>query len=106
MILFSILLINLFLSYLVGKQGEKKELGFVNAFLLSLFFSPIISMLFVINSPTSKNGFIKEEVVKIVRKLTEEEIKREKFLTKRDISIRVKFLIVFLMIITIMYFLK
>lgn len=106
MVLLSILLINLGLSYLVGKQGGKKEIGFVNSFLLSIFFSPIISMLFVINSPISKKKFVKEKVVKAVKKPTDEEIKREKFLTKRDISIRIKFLIVFLIVIIVLYFLR
>jgi hypothetical protein len=45
-----VLVINCILSLLVGNEGSKKEIGSTKAFLLSFLFSPIIGMLFVINS--------------------------------------------------------
>lgn len=108
MIIFSILLVNLLLSYLVGKQGEKKEIGFTNSFLLSFFFSPIISMLFVINSPTKVivDRLLTEEIIKSTPKLTEGEIQYQNYITRRDITTRIKFLVIFLVIIGVIYLLK
>ena len=108
MIVLFILSVNTLLAYLVGKQGEKKEIGLLNAALLSFFFSPIIGMLFVINSPiktTTKEEKIKQ--VKEVRKqLTEEEIIYQKKIIKKDINNRIKFTIVFIIILGIIYFVK
>ena len=98
-----------FLSYLVGKQGEKKEIGFVNSFLLSLFFSPIISMLFVINSSLRKeiDGDLKEiKVVPIKNQLTKEEQEEQDKIENRDIRNRVLFLIIFFITLIIVYFIK
>jgi len=110
MILLSILCISLFLSYLVGKQGEKKEIGFTNSFLLSLFFSPIISMLFVINSSLRKetNSDLLKDVEKVVLKeyqLTKEE-QEEQNIKRIDIRNRVLFLIIFLITLIVIYFIK
>lgn len=107
MILLSILCVILFLSYLVGKQGEKKEIGFTNSFLLSLFFSPIISMLFVINSSVRKNTNIDllKEVEKVVPTKEEQEYQKQEY-QKSDIRNRVVFLIVFLITLIAVYLIK
>lgn len=40
----------LVLSFIIGSLGKDKKIGFGGAFLVSLFFSPIIGLLVVIAS--------------------------------------------------------
>ena len=64
------IIINVILSFIVANEGSKKEIGFGKSLLLSLFFSPIMAMLFVINSKTKteeKSIEIEKEVIKINR---------------------------------------
>tara|TARA_R110000782_G_scaffold21110_4_gene56943 strand:- start:15289 stop:15558 length:270 start_codon:yes stop_codon:yes gene_type:complete len=49
-LIIGVLTVNLLISFIVGKSGQKRELGFTQSFLLSFFFSPIIGLLFVIAS--------------------------------------------------------
>jgi len=44
------LIIWIALSIIIGFLGSERKIGGLNAFLLSLFFSPIVGVLFVFNS--------------------------------------------------------
>ena len=49
---------NLFLSHLVGKNGENRQIGYGTSFLVSFLFSPLIGLLLVLTSkelPESKS---------------------------------------------------
>ena len=41
---------NLFLSHLVGKNGENRQIGYGTSFFVSFFFSPLIGLLLVLTS--------------------------------------------------------
>jgi MFS family permease len=41
---------NLFLSHLVGKNGENRQIGYGTSFLVSFLFSPLIGLLLVLTS--------------------------------------------------------
>jgi len=53
---FALIGLSLFLSLLVGIQGDKKEIGFLSSFLISVFFTPVIGLLFVIASEKDNSG--------------------------------------------------
>ena len=55
---------NLFLSHLVGKNGENRQIGYGTSFLVSFLFSPLIGLLLVLTSkelPESKSLDNKQE---------------------------------------------
>lgn len=66
MIYFLITIISVLFSYFVGKMGEKRQIGFINSFLISLFLSPIIGLLVVAASiPLTKEELnLKENIEK------------------------------------------
>lgn len=47
--------LSLLLSLFVGIQGDKREIGFFLSFIISVFFTPIIGLLFVIASPEDRS---------------------------------------------------
>lgn len=96
MIVLGILVVNLILAHLVGKAGEKKEIGYGTSWALSFFLSPIISMLFVINSKEKESIFVQP----LVQQLSKTEIEEN---DKKRILI---FLFVFLIIISLVAWLK
>ena len=49
----------IFLSVVVGFLGRKTVLGFWGTFIFSLFFSPIIVVIYVILSQKAKESFLK-----------------------------------------------
>jgi hypothetical protein len=52
------IIILIIVSIIVGSFGKKREIGFAGAFFASLFFTPILAMLFVLAS--DKNPIQKE----------------------------------------------
>jgi hypothetical protein len=77
-IILLVLVFNLFLSFLVAKEGGKREIGFSTSFLLSFLFSPILGLLFVIASKRL------EEI--IIKPLTLEEKNQKYIKTKKEVE--------------------
>lgn len=58
----------LILSVLVGNMGSSKSIGGTGAFFISLFFSPIIGLLFVIgSSPKGKTKEVNPKIIEMTK---------------------------------------
>jgi hypothetical protein len=59
------LVVNIILSHLVGEQGKFRKIGYQTSLIISLCFSPIIGLLFVMSSlPKEKENKIEKLVNK------------------------------------------
>lgn len=68
----------LILSLLVGEIGTSKKIGRIGAFFISLIFSPIIGLLFVIAStPKPETKEVNQKVIELTTKAIEYDINKE-----------------------------
>ena len=66
------------LSILVGKIGASKQIGGLGAFFISLIFSPIIGLLFVIGSTLkAETKIVNPKVIELTTKAIEHDINKE-----------------------------
>ncbi len=57
------LVVNGFLSHIVGETARRKEIGYDKAFFLSFLFSPFIGLLISMASPMKEESVIETKVI-------------------------------------------
>lgn len=63
-----LLIVWIFLSILFGREGSKRKIGFLKAFLLSFFLSPLVGFAFLLISPLEEDEDFKSELLEVLKR--------------------------------------
>lgn len=67
----------IFLALLVGASGTSRKIGFSHAFLLSVFLSPILGLIFVALSEKKSESLMKHKIAYDAGAITKEEYNKK-----------------------------